>query len=317
ETHHSRALAHHESVARGIERPARGGRSLVALGERLHIRESADGHRRDRRRRSAGDDDVRVAVHDGARRVADRVRARGARGDHAVIRSFRLESHGHDSRRDVGDEPRDEERGDLALPPLAVAVVLVPEAAEPADAAPDDDARVVRRISLALPEPRVVHRLHGGGHRVLRVRIRALHFLPVHAHERVESLQFTRKSNGPVRGIELRDRSRPRLAVENGGPRRRDVVSDWRHTPDAGHNDAPVHQAPIFESRYLIASPTVRSFSASSSGMSMLNSFSNSMTSSTMSRLSAPRSSMKLASLVSFSRSTPSSFSMMSLTFAE
>src|SRR4026207_1197650 len=50
--------------------------------------------------------------------------------------------------------------------------------------------------------------------------------------------------------------------------------------------------------------------------MSMLNSFSNSITSSTMSRLSAPRSSMKLASLVSLSRSTPSSFSMMSLTLS-
>src|SRR5881409_2635472 len=50
--------------------------------------------------------------------------------------------------------------------------------------------------------------------------------------------------------------------------------------------------------------------------MSILNSFSNSITNSTISRLSAPRSSMKLASSVSFSRSTPSSFSMMSFTFA-
>src|SRR5436190_23909801 len=49
--------------------------------------------------------------------------------------------------------------------------------------------------------------------------------------------------------------------------------------------------------------------------MSILNSFSNSMTSSTISRLSAPRSSMKLASSVILSRSTPSSFSMMSRTF--
>src|SRR5512145_448321 len=65
-----------------------------------------------------------------------------------------------------------------------------------------------------------------------------------------------------------------------------------------------------------MASPTVRSFSASSSGMSMSNSFSNAMTSSTVSRLSAPRSSMKLASLVSLSRSTPSSSTMMSLTFS-
>src|SRR6059036_4084166 len=65
-----------------------------------------------------------------------------------------------------------------------------------------------------------------------------------------------------------------------------------------------------------MASPTVRSFSASSSGMSMSNSFSNAMTSSTVSRLSAPRSSMKLASEVSLSRSTPSSSTMMSLTFS-
>src|SRR5512145_2319362 len=50
--------------------------------------------------------------------------------------------------------------------------------------------------------------------------------------------------------------------------------------------------------------------------MSMSNSFSNAMTSSTVSRLSAPRSSMKLASLVSLSRSTPSSSTIMSLTFS-
>src|SRR5437899_1968362 len=50
--------------------------------------------------------------------------------------------------------------------------------------------------------------------------------------------------------------------------------------------------------------------------MSMSSSFSNAITSSTVSRLSAPRSSMKLASDVSLSRSTPSSSTMMSLTFS-
>src|SRR3989449_10442058 len=73
---------------------------------------------------------------------------------------------------------------------------------------------------------------------------------------------------------------------------------------------------PIFSWRYCRACPTVRSFSASSSGMSMSNSFSKAITSSTVSRLSAPRSSMKLASEVSLSRSTPSSSTMMSLTFS-
>src|SRR2546425_11925493 len=50
--------------------------------------------------------------------------------------------------------------------------------------------------------------------------------------------------------------------------------------------------------------------------MSMSNSFSKAITSSTVSRLSAPRSSMKLASDVSLSRSTPRSSTMMSLTFS-
>src|SRR5690348_3246414 len=73
---------------------------------------------------------------------------------------------------------------------------------------------------------------------------------------------------------------------------------------------------PIFSWRYCMAAPTVFSFSASSSGMSMSNSFSKAITSSTVSKLSAPRSSMKLALLVSLSRSTPSSSTMMSLTFS-
>src|SRR5437879_7306100 len=50
--------------------------------------------------------------------------------------------------------------------------------------------------------------------------------------------------------------------------------------------------------------------------MSMSNSFSEGMTSSPVSRRSAPRSALKLASDVSLSRSTPSSSTMMSLTFS-
>src|SRR5207244_11968559 len=50
--------------------------------------------------------------------------------------------------------------------------------------------------------------------------------------------------------------------------------------------------------------------------MSMSYYFPTAITSSTVSRLSAPRSSMKLAPEVSLSRSTPSSSTMMSLTFS-
>src|SRR6476661_2355486 len=69
--------------------------------------------------------------------------------------------------------------------------------------------------------------------------------------------------------------------------------------PDGGR------QLFAFFSRNLMASPTVKMVSAASSGISHPNSSSNAMTSSTVSRLSAPRSSMKLAFSVTFSASTP------------
>jgi len=64
-------------------------------------------------------------------------------------------------------------------------------------------------------------------------------------------------------------------------------------------------ELPAFFSRKSMALPTVSMCSAASSGISHLNSSSNAMTSSTVSRLSAPRSSMNDAFSVTFSASTP------------
>ena len=78
----------------------------------------------------------------------------------------------------------------------------------------------------------------------------------------------------------------------------------------------PLDQAlVIFFCMYSTASPTVFSFSASSSGISALNSSSKAMTNSTVSRESAPRSSMKEASRVTSSAFTPSCSTIMSFTF--
>src|SRR5262245_36695807 len=67
---------------------------------------------------------------------------------------------------------------------------------------------------------------------------------------------------------------------------------------------------------YLIASPTVWIFSASSSLISILNDSSSAMTSSTVSSESAPRSFTKEASTVTSSGSTPSCSTMMPLTLS-
>src|SRR5437773_1460589 len=67
---------------------------------------------------------------------------------------------------------------------------------------------------------------------------------------------------------------------------------------------------------YWIASPTVTIFSASSSGIWMSKCSSRAMTSSTVSRESAPRSSLNFAFGLTSSSSTPSCSTMISFTFS-
>src|SRR5215217_6747628 len=72
----------------------------------------------------------------------------------------------------------------------------------------------------------------------------------------------------------------------------------------------------LWDSMYSTASLTRVIFSASSSGISIPNSSSNAMTSSTVSRESAPRSSTNDASGVTSSSSTPSCSTIMLLTLS-
>src|SRR6185295_11203216 len=90
------------------------------------------------------------------------------------------------------------------------------------------------------------------------------------------------------------------------------------HQPDAC-DDHPSLHAYFFlpwESMYSTASFTRVIFSASSSGISIPNSSSNAMTSSTVSSESAPRSSTNDASGVTSSSSTPSCSTMMLFTLS-
>src|SRR5256714_8012057 len=74
----TRALAHDESIAGGIERSGCGFRRIVSLGQRLHVGESTDGHWRDGGLSAAGDHDVSVAVLNGPERITYCMSARRA-----------------------------------------------------------------------------------------------------------------------------------------------------------------------------------------------------------------------------------------------
>src|SRR5690606_5324191 len=100
-----------------------------------------------------------------------------------------------------------------------------------------------------------------------------------------------------VVGAETRDGAGAGLAGQQRRPAFLDAAGQRCNQPQPG-DDYSAHarclnQEALALSIYFTASPTVTMDSAASSGISMPNSSSNAMTSSTVSRLSAPRSSMK------------------------
>src|SRR5207253_3773756 len=96
--------------------------------------------------------------------------------------------------------------------------------------------------------------------------------------------------------------------------------AERRHQADARDDDSPFLRHYFldlaWDSMYSTASLTRVIFSASSSGISMPNSSSNAITSSTVSSESAPRSSTNDASGVTSSSSTPSCSTMMLFTLS-
>src|SRR5262245_46785942 len=141
----------------------------------------------------------------------------------------------------------------------------------------DDDASHLRlhrarsvKVEAAFASERDRRERRPGGRAISRLGP------PAHPRRRYHTLPATRSAKAKVRSHNLR-----------------------------GPPEISGRQLFAFFSRNLMASPTVKIVSAASSGISQPNSSSNAMTSSTVSRLSAPRSSMKLAFSVTFSASTP------------
>ena len=152
-----------------------------------------------------------------------------------------MADNSHETRGDVGNEHRDEERADLARTPLSVNVVLLLETFQAADAAAEDDADAVRIVHPRIGERGIGHRLSRAGDRVLRVSIRSLRFLPIHVLQWIEALHLARETNGELGRVELRDGSGARYALDERAPGRRHVVTDGRNRPETGDDDPTFH----------------------------------------------------------------------------
>src|SRR6185503_1000066 len=318
----ARPLADHEAVPIPIE-GARGGlRIVVPGGQGPHGGESPHAQGRDHALAAAGDHHVGVAALDDLEGVADGVRARGACRAGRLVRALRAVSDGDLPRGHVDDEADDEEGGDAPRPFAEQDGVLSLDRREPADPGADEHPHPVRLGRRHL-ERRILHGDFGSGHGVMDEQV---HLLDVFFRDpvlRIEPLHLAGDAAGIVGGVEPGDRSDPGAPLDQPVPVGLVADPERRDHADPGDDDATFHARSVPAVRdqacvwmYLTASPTVWIFSASSSLISILKDSSRAITSSTVSRESAPRSLTKEASAVTSSGSTPSCSTMMAFTLS-
>ncbi len=114
---HARALAHDEAVAVPVVGPAGFLRLVVEIGaERARLGEAGDADRADRRFGAAGEHDVGIVRRDHPRRVADRMGAGRASGDHRMVRPHQPVFDRHLAGDEVDQAAVDEVRADPARP---------------------------------------------------------------------------------------------------------------------------------------------------------------------------------------------------------
>ena len=150
ENQNARAFADDESVAQLVPRPAGVLRVVIALRKRAHGAESADRQRRNAGFRAAADHHIRIVVLDEPERIADRVRAGGARGRGGRVRAFRAGADGNVARRQIDDGRRNEKRRHAVRAFFEQNFVLALDHFESADAAADVDAGALGVLGIHL-----------------------------------------------------------------------------------------------------------------------------------------------------------------------
>src|SRR3984957_12250185 len=333
EHHAAGALAHHEAVAFPVPRArCRLGPIVECGGQGARGAEPGDAEFTYRRLGAAGDHDVGIPPHDQPRRVADRVHASGTGGHHGMIRPLEAILDRDVAGGEVDQRRRDEERREPSRAAFVNLDRRLEDCLQATDAGADHHPGGAA-IRLGIRQPTgILDRLAGSDHAEVDEPVHlllVLHRDPLADVKPALGLHAGRHLAShlawQVLGVECLNRPNTRFAVDQASPDMLDPEPEGTGNPHARHHHTPHRfgpsragrQAAFCFSMYSIASFTVLIFSAASSGISTPNASSKAITSSTVSRLSAPRSSMKDASGVTFASSTPRCSTTIFLTLSE
>ncbi len=227
------ALPEDEPVASLVERPGCRLRGVVTPGQGLHLGESGERQRVDRRLRPAGDGHVRPAGPDHVQGVADGLRARRARADRGVHPGPGGEGQPHGRGRTVGHEHRHHVWGDPARAPLAQYVVLVEQGQHPADAGADHRGEP---FGVDLGRPGVGPRLPGGHQSQLLHAVESACLQPLQrGFHRDGRGDVNRKLLDPLVGQPTHTGTAREQTLPRGG----DVAAERGGCPEAGDDDLP------------------------------------------------------------------------------
>ena len=211
-------------------------RVLLLGDEPAHRAEAGEDEGDDRRLGAAGEHDVRLAAADRRRCLADRGRARRARGDRREVLPLEAELDRDLPARRVDEHGRDEERRDAVGAALGEDLLLLRDRRDAADRRPDEDpdARCVDVL-----ESRVVPRLLRGGDGEQDVAVHPPRLLRRDEVAGVEAAHLGRDPHGVLGGVERLDPPDAAPARHGRVPRRRGVEPERRDRPETGDHDAP------------------------------------------------------------------------------
>src|SRR6516164_842038 len=350
----SRSFPHDKTVTLLVPR-ARSPRRIIIEARRQGARrgETSKTQTADRRLGAATHHHIGIVEHNQPRGIADRMRAGRASGHDRLVWPGEAVANRHMAGGQIDQIGGDEKRRKSAGAALMQRQCAVRYPRKTTDPGADHDAGPLTRLFVVRDPTRILDGLRGCRQ---RIDDKPVHLALVFGRNpiiRVKQpfggIAAGNLGSNPHRKIgdlERLDRADARRARDNSRPVSLQSNTEGRHEPHPGHDDAPHPTLACYrwsgsrsllptspernklgtaagakaqpcDSIKLTASLTVMIFSAASSGISQPNSSSKAITSSTVSRLSAPRSSIKLAFSVTFVSSTPKCSTTIFLTLSE
>ena len=226
------AFAHDKAGTACIKRDG-SRRRVLAHVNGLHVLEACHRDRDNAVLGAAADNNVLIAVADGAHSLTDGVVAGRTRGDRAEILALEAEVHGDIRRRDVGDHLRDREWRNAAGTLFEQLRNLLLGNVQTAYARAEDNARAIG-IEIAFLEACLLDSLNRCRHCVMHICVCAARLTLLHILGRVEVLDLCTQLYLKIGYIKLGDGTDAAFAGLERLPKRRHIVADRSDGTHAG-----------------------------------------------------------------------------------